>query len=46
MDRRVVGVYLDHNLGGMAKDILLLDSIDQIEQTSPQVRPTSSSQSS
>lgn len=29
----VVGVYIDHNLGGMAKDILLAESIDQIEQT-------------
>lgn len=29
----VVGVYIDHNLGGMAKDVLLAESIDQIERT-------------
>jgi len=32
-ERHVVGVYIDHNLGGMAKDILLAESIDAIEQT-------------
>jgi hypothetical protein len=28
----VVGVYIDHNLGVMAKDILLAESIDRIEE--------------
>jgi len=28
-----LGVYIDRNLGGMAKDVLIADSIDQVEQT-------------
>lgn len=31
-ERHAVGVYIDHNLGVMAKDILLADSIDRVEE--------------
>jgi len=32
-DRHAIGVYVDHNLGVMAKDIVMADSIDQVEQS-------------
>ena len=31
-DRHAIGVYIDNNLGVMAKDILLADSIEQVER--------------
>lgn len=31
-ERHAVGVYIDHNFRGMAKDILLADSIDSVEE--------------
>ena len=31
-ERHAIGVYIDHNLGGMATDILLADSIDRVEE--------------
>ena len=31
--RHAIGVYIDHNLGVMAKDIVFADSIDQVEQS-------------
>lgn len=30
--RHAIGVYIDHNLGGIAKDIVLADSLDQVEE--------------
>lgn len=32
-DRHAIGVYIDNNLGVIAKDLVLAESIDQIEQT-------------
>ena len=31
-ERHAAGVFIDNNLGGMAKDVLLADSIDLIEE--------------
>ncbi len=31
-ERHAIGVYIDHNLGGMAKDILLAGSLDEVEE--------------
>lgn len=31
-ERHAVGVYIDNNLGGISKDILLADSIERVEQ--------------
>jgi hypothetical protein len=31
-DRHAVGIYIDNNLGVMARDILLADSIEQVER--------------
>ena len=30
--RHAIGIYIDHNLGGMANDIVLADSIDRVEE--------------
>jgi hypothetical protein len=38
-DRHAIGVYIDNNLGGMAKDILLADSIDLVEEAMRENRP-------
>ena len=35
-----IGVYIDHNFGGMATDVVLADSIDRVEELLVERTPT------